>query len=189
MESNQPSWPRRWLMTDERIGERLWLAIDRLPEGDGGIVFRHYSLGTADRLQLGRQVAAAARERQLSLAVAGSAGLAEELGADLLHNPDSDTESALPISLAVHDDEEARFAQKRGAALAFIAPIYSTRSHPAGQPLGVDRAADLAQMVACPVIALGGMDEERFAALANAFPGRFHGYAGIDCWLGEPLRT
>jgi len=186
MESNQPSWPRRWLMTDERIGERLWLAIDRLPEAEGGIVFRHYSLGAADRLRLGRKVAIAARERQLSLAVAGSARLAEQLAADLLHNPDA--ESALPVSIAVHDEEEAKSAHRQGAALAFIAPVHPTSSHPGGRALGLGQAAELAQMAACPAIALGGMDEERFAALANAFPGRFHGYAGIDCWV-KPERS
>jgi thiamine-phosphate pyrophosphorylase len=174
-------------MTDERIGARLWLAIDRLPEGDGGIVFRHYSLGETDRLQLGRQVAAAARERQLSLAVAGSAGLAEELGADLLHNPDGN--SNLPVSLAVHDQAEAGAALLRGAALAFISPVYPTTSHPDRPALGEHRAAELAKLVACPAIALGGMDEERFAALSHTFPGRFYGYAAIDFWLGERLRT
>jgi len=28
-------------MTDERMGERLWEAIERLPIGDGGVVVRH----------------------------------------------------------------------------------------------------------------------------------------------------
>ena len=187
MAPNQPSWPRRWLMTDERVGDRLWMAIDRLPAAEGGIVFRHYSLDAADRFRLGLRVATAARERQLSLAVAGSARLAEELGADLLHNPDHEIE--LPISLAVHGEKEAASAVGRGAALAFIAPVYSTRSHPNAQSLGADQAAALAQLAGCPAIALGGMDEERFAALTNAFPDRFYGYAGIDCWLGDLIRT
>jgi hypothetical protein len=44
-------------------------------------------------------------------------------------------------------------------------------------------------MSGCPAIALGGMNAERFAELDAAFSGSFHGYAGIDCWLSERLRT
>ena len=42
MTDRQRPWPRAWLMTDERMGERLWEAIDRLPVKHSGIVFRHY---------------------------------------------------------------------------------------------------------------------------------------------------
>ena len=182
MAANQPSWPRRWLMTDERIGDRLWQAIDRLPAGDGGIVFRHHSLSDAERLQLGLKVAMAARERGLVLAVSRSPDLARELGAELHHNPAGD--SSLPFSLAVHNEGEAENARLRGAVLAFISPVYETRSHADATALGPERAAELARLVECPAIVLGGMSEARFEELANAFPGRFHGYAGIDCWLG-----
>ena len=48
MAANQPPG-RGWLMTDERMGERLWEAIDRLPSGSGGIVFRHYQSGSDER--------------------------------------------------------------------------------------------------------------------------------------------
>ena len=51
MTARQTAWPRTWLMTDERLGVRLWEAIDRLPS-DSGIVFRHYSLGAAARRAL-----------------------------------------------------------------------------------------------------------------------------------------
>jgi thiamine-phosphate pyrophosphorylase len=168
-------------MTDERIGDRLWQAIDRLPADDGGIIFRHYGLDERARLELGRKVAAAARERRLVLAVASSGVLAAELGASLIHNPPGVPE--LPFSLSVHDETQAKIARERGAALAFIAPVYGTRSHPGTVPLGVARAAILAQLASCQAIALGGMNEVRFEALGRDFPGLFYGYAGIDCWL------
>ena len=44
MTARQRDWPRAWLMTDERMGDRLWTAIDRLPIKHAGIVFRRYSL-------------------------------------------------------------------------------------------------------------------------------------------------
>ena len=181
MAANQPSWPRYWLMTDERVGERLWEAIDRLPLGHGGIVFRHYGLNTGERLNLGARIAKAAAERELVLAVAGSPEIAERLGAALHHNPSGP--ASLPISLPVHDEGEAARAREIGAALVFVSPVHCTSSHPGARSLGVDGAAALARLVDCPRIALGGMNAARFASLDRAHPGLFHGFAGIDCWL------
>jgi thiamine-phosphate pyrophosphorylase len=182
MAANQPSWPREWLMTDERIGERLWKAIDRLPQGQGGIVFRHYSLARDERLSLGERIAKAAAERKLVLAVAGSTNLAEQLRAELQHNPEGPTH--LPISLSVHNETDAARARELDSRIAFVSPVRGTRSHPDAPSLGADRAAELARLVNCPAIALGGMTAERFAALEQAYPGLFYGFAGIDCWLG-----
>lgn len=180
MEANQPPWPTRWLMTDERIGKSLWEAIDRLPPG-AGIVFRHYSLAEGQRRQLGRQVAEQARQRELVLAIAGCRHLADELGAAIVHRPDRP--GKLPCSMAVHDARQAQAAREEGAVLAFVAPVFATRSHPATSALGPDQAVMLARKIQCPAIALGGMDEERFRALDAGYPGAFHGFAGIDCWL------
>jgi thiamine-phosphate pyrophosphorylase len=167
-------------MTDERLGDRLWEAVDRLPAG-AGIVFRHYDLSFAQRMKLGEALASRANARNLLLAVAGSVDLADMLGAALIHNPDRS--GKLPVSLAVHDEQEARIARKVGTALAFVAPIYPTRSHAGVVALGADLASQLAGMAGCPAIALGGMNAERFAELGATHPDIFHGYAGIDCWL------
>ena len=164
-------------MTDERMGERLWVAIDRVPAGSGGIVFRHYALDPAQRLGLGTQVAALARKRKLTLAVAGEPLLAERLGAQLVHNPRG--AANLPFSLSVHDEREARAAREQGADLVFVSPVYPTRSHPGATALGAEQAARLAAMAGCPAIALGGMTFGKFWELDDAF----HGWAGIDAWL------
>jgi len=177
MEARQTPWPRAWLMTDERLGDRLWEALANLPEGAGGVVFRHYSLEETERLALAREVATFAGARGLALAVAGSRSLADQLGAQLVHNPERG--GPLPWSLAVHGNAEAMAAKSAGASLAFVSPVFPTRSHSDRAALGVDRAVALAELAGCPAIALGGMDAERFQALGN----RFYGYAGIDCWL------
>ena len=57
MGARQQTWPRMWLMTDERLGDQLWDAIDRLPEGAAGILFRHYSLAWKPGSQLGKRCA------------------------------------------------------------------------------------------------------------------------------------
>ncbi len=179
MAANQPLWPRDWLMTDERMGDRLLEAIGRVPSGTGGIVFRHYSLGPRERLELGKSVAEAARARKLVLAVAADPRLAEQLDAHLVHNPSAPSE--LPISRSVHDEPEARSAAAEGAALVFVSPIYPTRSHPDAPALGPERAARLAKLAGCPAIALGGMTFGRFWELGDSF----HGWAGIDAWLKD----
>ena len=177
MAANQPPWPRDWLMTDERMGERLWNAIGRVPAGAGGIVYRHYSLNPPERLELGRRVAMLAHERRLTLAVAGDSLLAEQLDAQLVHNPRG--AANLAFSLSVHDEREALAARDARADLVFVSPVFPTHSHPAATVLGAEHAAKLATIAGCPAIALGGMTFGKYWELGPAF----HGWAGIDAWL------
>jgi len=179
MAANQPPWPRDWLMTDERMGERLWSAIERVPAGAGGIVFRHYTLDPSERRDFGKRVAALALERKLLLSVARDVSLAEQLGAHLVHNPQGATD--LPFSRSVHDEREAHAAREAQADLVFVSPLYPTRSHPGAIALGVERATRLAEIAGCPAIALGGMTFGKFWALGPAF----HGWAGIDAWMED----
>jgi thiamine-phosphate pyrophosphorylase len=177
MAANQPSWPRDWLMTDERMGDRLWDALGRVTAGAGGIVFRHYSLEPSQRLDVGRRVAALARQRKLVLAVGRDPLLAEQLGAELIHNPAGP--SGLRRSMAVHDEAEAEAARQAEVDLVFVSPLFATRSHPGAPALGAERAARLAAMAGCAAIALGGMSFGKFWELGPAF----HGWAGVDAWL------
>ena len=178
MPARQQSWPRIWLMTDERMGDRLWGAIGRLPKG-AGIVFRHYSLPAKVREELVARVAGAAERRGLIVAVAGDAGLAERVGAKLVHNP-ARAGAGLPFSNSAHDINEAKVASAAGATLLFVSPVYATRSHPGREPLGPERAGEIATAVTVPAIALGGMDAQRFARLERQ---GFYGWAGINAWL------
>ena len=179
MQRRQQSWPRQWLMTDERLAERLWEAIAHLPD-TGGIVFRHYSLAAAARAELANRVADIARARGITLAVAGDIDLARGVGAALVHNPWA-AASDLPTSRAVHDLGEAEKARSTGAALVFVSPVYPTRSHGGCKALGADQAAELAKAAGVSAIALGGMNAGKFAHLARS---GFYGWAGIDAWLG-----
>jgi thiamine-phosphate pyrophosphorylase len=179
MTPRQRAWPREWLMTDERLGENLWPAVGRLPDGAAGIVFRHYATPLAKRRALAIELADMCLRRRLILSVAGDVQLAEAVGAALVHNPRAST--CLPVSMSVHSAQEAARAREAAAALVFISPVYATRSHPDRAPLRLENAVELAGMAGVPAIALGGMDRERFAAFP---PGAFHGWAGVDAWLG-----
>ena len=183
MTANQPQWPREWLMTDERIGERLREAIDRLPVGSG-VVFRHYSMAREERAELAAFVAGRCRDRGLILSIASDVELALSLDAALVHNP-SDDPVRLPMSRSAHSLAEARDACDAGATLLFVAPVYPTRSHPGRPNLGHERAVEIARSCPIPSIALGGVDRANFAPLQRD---GFYGWAGIDAWLGE-IRT
>lgn len=172
MVARQPL-PRLWLMTDERQSDDLFGAIARLPPGSG-IVFRQYGLAPEERRALFEQVKRKAQANGLMLLLAGPAGDAAAWGADGSHGrgPGEGLRSA-----PVHDLEEIRAAEAAGAALLFLSPVFATRSHPGARPLGPERFAALAGAARLPVIALGGMDAERFRRLSGAY-----GWAAIDAW-------
>ncbi|HVM23306.1 MAG TPA: thiamine phosphate synthase [Sphingomicrobium sp.] len=178
MNAHQRIWPRLWLMTDERMGDALWAAIERLPAG-AGLVFRHYVTEADPRAALGRRIADLCRTRAITLAVARDVALARELGADLVHNPAGAT-GDLPFSRSVHSVEEAERARVEGAALVFVSPVRPTRSHPGQPALAPEEAARIARAAAVPAIALGGMNARLFAPFERD---GFHGWAGIDAWI------
>jgi thiamine-phosphate pyrophosphorylase len=178
MEARQQTWPRIWLMTDERMGERLWDAVRRLP-ASAGIVLRHYSLTATERANLAQRLAAFTRDRGLTFGIAGDTQLARAVGADFVHNP-RDACGELLFSRSVHNLAQTEAARADGAALVFVSPVYSTRSHPGSKPLGEVEAVRLAETAGVPAIALGGMNAQNFAAFSHQ---AFHGWAGIDAWL------
>lgn len=168
--------PRFWLMTDERIGDSLRDAVNRLPRG-GGIVFRHYATPLAKRRELFARLAAIADERDLILVRAGAEPLAEH---------ESGVHGAGPMRAGglrtwpAHDRTEALAGIRAGADLLFVSPVFATRSHPGAAPLGIDGATAIVRDLHVPAITLGGMTEARFAAMAES---GFHGWAAIDAWL------
>jgi thiamine-phosphate pyrophosphorylase len=185
MTGRQTDWPREWLMTDERMEERLWDAIHRLPFNRGGVVFRHYGSPPEKRELIAERIADLCRRRKLTLAVARDVDFARWLGAKLIHNP-AEKVTDLPFSRAVHSIEEAEAARAEGAALVFVSPLKPTRSHPGREALGKIRAARIARAAGVPAIALGGMDRLAWLEMRDVF----HGWAGIDAWIkDQPLRT
>jgi len=166
--------PSVWLMTDERLGGRLFEAIERLPAG-AGIVFRHYSLSEAERRALFDQVKAVARRRRLMLLLAGPAARAHAWGADGSHGRGR---GAGFRSAPVHNLREILAAERARADLLFLSPVYATRSHRGARSLGPSRFALLARSTPLPVVALGGMTPCRAETLRCA-----HGWGAIDFWM------
>ena len=162
--------PRRWLMTDERLGDTLWAAIDALPRGSG-IVFRHYATATKARQALFVRVRSCARRRGLVLVVAGP-----PIGRGTVQRHGRYRNA---LTAPVHSRTEAIAAARAGAALLFVSPVYPTRSHPGAPALGPVRFGLMIRALKLPVVALGGMNERRWRALRSVGA---YGWAGIDAW-------
>lgn len=163
--------PVRWLMTDERLDERLWPALERLPRG-AGVIFRHYHTPAAVRRVLFARVRQVARRRGLVLVAAGGVSLRGAAGVHARRGHGV-------VTWPAHDRREALAAVRAGADVVLVSPVFATRSHPGAPPLGLWRAAAIARALPVTVIALGGMDERRWRRMAAL---GFDGYAAIDAW-------
>ena len=172
MRRRHPPVPRLWLMTDERMGEALWAALERLPRGSG-VVFRHYRLPSAERHALFARVARIARKRGLVLVRAGTVRMRGEMGAHAASGRGLRTAPA-------HSRGEAVAAIRAGAQALFVSPVFPTRSHPGARTLGRARLGLLIRGLPVPVIALGGMDARKAAGLRQI---GIHGWAAIDAWM------
>lgn len=176
--------PPLWLMTDARVDTAdLLRAVARLPRGSAVIV-RHYNLDIDARRALFLEVQRAARRRGVKLLLAGEARLARAWGADGHHGRGRGRGDgrAWLHSAPVHDRGELVVAERAGADVLLVSPLFATRSHPGARPLGPSRFAALARAAHVPVIALGGV-HPRHARLVRQLGAV--GYAAIDGLVGR----
>lgn len=172
--------PRLWLVTDERQGDALWAALRTLPPGSG-VIFRHYSLDGAERQAMFARIRAIARRRRLMLLLSGTERQARKWQADGYYAaPGQHSADEFTWAVPVHDLREIRRAERAGADLLLLSPLFPTRSHPASLPLGRARFSALARATRLPVIALGGV-QARHAPIIAAIGG--YGWAGIDAFI------
>ncbi len=67
-------------------------------------------------------------------------------------------------------------AERDGADFVIFGPVWRSESHPNVEPVGVDALARVASAVHIPVLAIGGVTDERAAACSSAGAA---GYAAI----------
>jgi thiamine-phosphate pyrophosphorylase len=166
-------------MTDERMGEALWPALEALPRG-AGIVFRHFGTPLPERRALFARIARIARRRRLILIRAGRERMAGEMG---LHDPGSVLSAGIRIWPA-HSRREAIAGIRASADLLFVSPIFPTRTHPGEPSLGPMRAALMVRGLRIKTIALGGMNASHARSTRDL---GFYGWAAIDAWR-QPRR-
>ncbi|WP_010542675.1 thiamine phosphate synthase [Sphingomonas elodea] len=171
MPTRHPPIPRLWLMTDPRLGDRLWPALERLPRGSG-VIFRHYLLPLPERRALFARIVKIARRRGLVLLRAGGAPMPGEMGTHGQRGRGL-------ITWPVHSRREAMEAIRAGADALLVSPVFPTRSHPGAPVLGPVRLGLLVGGLSIPIIALGGMNPHSARRLQSL---GIHGWAAIDAW-------
>lgn len=127
-----------------------WRAIQRLPRKTGVIVLGQLTSAESRRLRN----AAPLRDLRIEHEKAGTA-------------------------MRVHDMRELRQAMLRRAPLILISPIHASASHPDWRPIPRMRAAAFAGLAGRRAIALGGMNQRRFAKIASL---GFSSWAGISAF-------
>jgi thiamine-phosphate pyrophosphorylase len=115
------------------------------------------------------------RELGATFVVNDDVEAALRLGADGVHlgRSDSGTERALGegllLGLSASSVEEARDAERRGAAYVGAGPVWATPSkEDADPPTGLDGLREICAAVAVPVVAIGGIDASNAADCIRA---------------------
>ncbi len=172
------SLPKIWLMTDERNDSLLENTIRKLPRRSG-IIFRHYHLQEDARVERFANLKKLTRKHHHLILLADCPSLARKLGADGVHGRHWKRRETIDLlhSAPVHNEKEIRQAQHNGADIFFISPVFTTRSHPGGEPLNNLQLQRLNNLCSKPVILLGGMDRQRFNYKKHL---NAHGWAAID---------
>ena len=148
--TRRQSIPGQWLIINLQPGREEWEALGDLARGSGVILLKPVGR------KAGRALSRLASAHDLSLVVERRGTVAR-----------------------VHNQPELTKALLRRTSLILVSPIHSTRSHPDWKPLPRMRAATLARLAGRRAIALGGMNEQRFAKIA---PLGFIGWAGISAF-------
>jgi thiamine-phosphate pyrophosphorylase len=180
----QTGLPQMWLMSDARLGTAFLRIVKGLPAGSG-IILRDYDRPLEDRIAMAQQVSRIARRRGLIWLWSGDMTIAHIMGADGVHGgrghrlPHRAKQKGLIRSAPAHNLRELRHAERAGADMLLLSPIFPTRSHAAVKSLGPMRAAALGRATHLPVMALGGMNVRRFRRLSKL---GFSGWAGIDAF-------
>ena len=142
--------PRQWLIVAEPPSDETWRSLRRLPRGRGILLLAGLS----------------AVERRRLRHIAASHGLVP-------------VDEASGEASRVHNVRELRRALLRRTPLILLSPIFPTASHPEWKPLPRMGAATLARLAGRRAVALGGMNQERYAKIAQL---GFIGWAGISAF-------
>lgn len=182
-------WPHAFYFTDETRTPDPLNTIKSLPF-DTGVVFRHYTY--TDRKILAKEVARVCKKHDLFLSIAMDPDLANKVGANACHLPEGMI-SRLPVyrykypgllfSVACHSELAIRKAEKLGADLTFLSPIFPTSSHPDQQSMGTVKASKTLRKTKLPVYALGGIKASRFNAVSHI---GFSGFGAIGYFENRP---
>ncbi|HET8938714.1 MAG TPA: thiamine phosphate synthase [Polyangiales bacterium] len=130
-----------------------------------------------DVVQLGKKLAAACRAHQVPFVLNDRYWLVPEVGAQGAHVGQTDAPleqarselgSGYMIGVSTHSFEQAEDAAKRGADLIGFGPVFGTSTKADHDPVvGLEALQQVVQQLAIPVVAIGGIQLSRAAAIAQ----------------------
>jgi len=156
----------------------LEMATAAFTGGAGVVQFRHKGVTTRELFFQAQRLVTLAREHHGKLIINDRVDLALAVRADGVHlGPDD-----LPVSVArrllgptaiigasAGTVDEAIEAEAEGASYLGVGCIYGTASKDdAGDPIGVERLAEIRAAVSLPIVAIGGIRAEYLPALIAA---------------------
>ena len=169
----------RQLLGADDPAKKIVARIDAaMAAGANWVQIREKDLAGRELLALARAAVRAAATRAASVFVndrldvalaAGAAGV--HLGSESLRARgvirwcrDGNAPAGFRIGVSCHSVEDAREAERAGAAYAFFGPIFDTPAkRKFGAPQGIAKLAEACSEVRIPVIAIGGVDPENGA--------------------------
>jgi len=80
------------------------------------------------------------------------------------------------VGRSVHSLDGALEAEGEGADFVIFGPVWASASHPDSPPVGIEALIEVAHALDIPVLAIGGVTEERISACRDAGAA---GYAAI----------
>lgn len=169
----RPNLPPLLFFTDPERTPRPWEVAARLPVGSG-VIYRHF--GAPDARETALRLRQATRARDGLLLIGRDAALAEEIGADGLHLPETRIDEAAALS-ALHPGWTVTAAfhgldplpNLMGIDALVVSPVFPAGGASASKgPLGIARLTEIAGEASRPVYALGGIDAGNSRALEGS---------------------
>jgi thiamine-phosphate diphosphorylase len=126
--------------------------------------------------QLEREASDLVRSSPVPVVISSRCDVAVATGAAGVNLPERDIGIELARGLirhglvgrSVHSLDAAKGAQDQGADYVIFGPVWNSASHPDVEPAGVEMLSLVARAVRIPVLAIGGVDEERIAEVHAA---------------------
>jgi len=87
------------------------------------------------------------------------------------------------VGRSVHSLDAALRAEGDGADFVIFGPVWASASHPDSLPVGIEALAEVAHALEIPVLAIGGVTEDRVAECRDAGAA---GYAAIGLYETTP---
>lgn len=164
--------PNLILITDSRRfpRDRFIEVIDAaLSGGVDTVLVREKQMDSARLLAFASQLRELTNRHQAKLIVHTQADIAKAIHADGVHLSSIEMNQIpvirewlkrdeITLSTSCHNEIELQFAHRFAADFVFLSPVFTTRSHPDEEPLGITRFRELAAASPLPVIALGGIN-------------------------------